>query len=170
MPLNATFFLASATKLLTSIAALQCVERGQFSLDEDVTRLLPELKDISVLTGFEDGGGAPVLRRVTKNITLRYFVRSFVATCASGGVYLLHYMKDLVLTNIGGSHFLTHTSGLAYDIFNPSLQRWRKSRGEEATLFGPSLIHSCTTPLLFEPGEGFDYGSKFLPLPFGPVI
>lgn len=78
MPLNATFFLASATKILTSIAALQCVERGQLSLDEDVTRILPELKDIGVLTGFDNGSGAPLLQRATKNITLRYFVPSLL--------------------------------------------------------------------------------------------
>lgn len=70
--MDATFFLASATKLLTSIAALQCVERGQFALDEDVTRLLPELKDIDILTGFEEGTENPTYTKATKTITLRY--------------------------------------------------------------------------------------------------
>jgi len=64
-------WLASSTKLMTSIAALQCVERGQFSLDEDITRLLPELKDIEVLKGFEAGTENPILVKATRKITLR---------------------------------------------------------------------------------------------------
>jgi CubicO group peptidase (beta-lactamase class C family) len=72
LKLDSTFHLVSATKLITSIAALQCVERGQFSLDGDVTQLLPELKDPDVLTGFDDAGKA-VLGKARKIITLRYF-------------------------------------------------------------------------------------------------
>lgn len=56
---------------MTAIAAVQCVERGQFTLDEDVTRLLPELKDIDILRGFEDGTEKPILVKATKKITLR---------------------------------------------------------------------------------------------------
>ena len=57
---------------MTAIAALQCVDRGQFTLDEDVTRLLPELKDIEILKGFEEGTETPILVKSTKKITLRY--------------------------------------------------------------------------------------------------
>jgi hypothetical protein len=68
------FFLASCTKLLTAISALQCVERGQFTLDEDVTRLLPELKDMDILKGFEAESDKPILVKATKTITLRQVV------------------------------------------------------------------------------------------------
>jgi len=79
MPLDATFWVASCTKLLSAIAALQCVERGQFLLDEDVVRLLPELKDIDILTGFEEGTEKPIYSKPMKKITLRYFCpNSFV--------------------------------------------------------------------------------------------
>jgi CubicO group peptidase (beta-lactamase class C family) len=64
-------WLASSTKLMTSIAALQCVERGLFKLDEDVTRLLPEFKDVEILRGFEEGTEKPILVKATKTITLR---------------------------------------------------------------------------------------------------
>jgi CubicO group peptidase (beta-lactamase class C family) len=80
MPLNAIFWLASCTKLLSAIAALQCVERGKFSLDEDVTRLLPELKDIDILTGFEGEIDTPIYAKSTKKITLRYYFPLFYAT------------------------------------------------------------------------------------------
>ncbi|KAF4633381.1 hypothetical protein G7Y89_g4740 [Cudoniella acicularis] len=106
------FWIASCTKLITAIAALQCVEKGQFSLDEDVTRLLPELKDIEILQGFGKGTENPIMVKATKIITLR--------------------------------QLLTHTSGLAYDVFDPALQRWRRFRGEEAHFTNGSLIYRCT--------------------------
>lgn len=65
--------MASCTKLVTTIAVMQCVERGLLNLDEDVTGILPELKDLPILTGFEevDGKDKPILVENTKPITLR---------------------------------------------------------------------------------------------------
>jgi hypothetical protein len=71
LTLDTTFWMASATKLMTAIAALQCVERGQFTLDEDITRLIPEFKDVEILKGFEEGTEKPILVKSTKKITLR---------------------------------------------------------------------------------------------------
>jgi CubicO group peptidase (beta-lactamase class C family) len=47
--------MASCTKLLTTIAALQCVERGLVSLDEPVYTILPELSALPIIseTGVE---------------------------------------------------------------------------------------------------------------------
>jgi len=70
MDLNATFIFASCTKLMTSIAALQCVERGLISLDDDLSTVVTELKNISILKGFEKDGTAILTPAVTK-ITLR---------------------------------------------------------------------------------------------------
>jgi CubicO group peptidase (beta-lactamase class C family) len=64
------FCIASATKLATSVAAMQCVERGLIELDDDVTTVLPELKDIQIFTGIEDG--KPVMKEAQNTITLRY--------------------------------------------------------------------------------------------------
>jgi CubicO group peptidase (beta-lactamase class C family) len=71
MDLSATFFLASCTKLMTSIAALQCVERRQIGLDDDVAPILTELKELQILTGFEEGTETPILIPVYEKITLR---------------------------------------------------------------------------------------------------
>lgn len=73
---DSVFMLASCTKLLTSIAALQCVEKGQLRLDEDVTRLLPELKGIEILKGFEEDSGKPILLKAKNIITLRLVLPS----------------------------------------------------------------------------------------------
>ncbi|KAI4675092.1 uncharacterized protein J4E88_007996 [Alternaria novae-zelandiae] len=66
-----TVWLASCTKLATAIAALQCVERGLFSLDEptDTDRLLPEWKNSVVLTGWN--ADEPILQPAKERLTLR---------------------------------------------------------------------------------------------------
>ena len=56
---------------MTSIAALQCVERGVLGLDDDVSGILHEFRDLEVLSGF-DGDGRPVLRRAEGRVTLRF--------------------------------------------------------------------------------------------------
>jgi CubicO group peptidase (beta-lactamase class C family) len=71
MTLDSTFVFASCTKLMTSIAALQCVERGQIGLDDDVSSVLTELKDLKILTGFEEGSDKPILKKAENKITLR---------------------------------------------------------------------------------------------------
>jgi Beta-lactamase len=64
-----TFCIASSTKLTTSVAAMQCVERGLIGLENDVTVLLPELKDAQIFIGIDDG--KPVLKKAQNTITLR---------------------------------------------------------------------------------------------------
>ena len=70
MTMDTVMWTASCTKLLTTIAALQCVERGRIALDDDTAALLPELAEQRILTGFDDGG-KPVLTDRKKAITLR---------------------------------------------------------------------------------------------------
>ncbi|KAG7137846.1 ML-236A carboxylate methylbutanoyltransferase mlcH like protein [Verticillium longisporum] len=49
---SSTLWLASATKLITTIGILQLVERGVVTLDEDVSSHIPILASQQVLTGF----------------------------------------------------------------------------------------------------------------------
>jgi CubicO group peptidase (beta-lactamase class C family) len=67
---DATFWLASATKLFTAVAALQCVDRGLLSVDEEVSRILSELRKLEVLKGW-DKQGRPVLKEAKTRISLR---------------------------------------------------------------------------------------------------
>lgn len=73
MTRDTVFSLASCTKLVTAVAALQCVERGLVALDEPVDALLPALADYQVLTGFGEDG-APQFRAPTRRITLRHLL------------------------------------------------------------------------------------------------
>ncbi|KAF8208487.1 beta-lactamase/transpeptidase-like protein [Mycena galopus ATCC 62051] len=67
--LDDVLFVASATKLLTTIAALQCVDDGLLSLTGDLSSLAPELAAKSVLTGFSEDG-KPLLEPAKRPITL----------------------------------------------------------------------------------------------------
>ncbi|KAG6012890.1 hypothetical protein E4U43_007597 [Claviceps pusilla] len=65
--------LASASKIVATVMALQCVERGYLGLDDDVQRFLPELAQVQVLTGFDDSQN-PLLRPPKCAITLRHLL------------------------------------------------------------------------------------------------
>ncbi|KAL8721283.1 MAG: hypothetical protein Q9225_001987 [Loekoesia sp. 1 TL-2023] len=67
--MDTMMWIASCTKLLTSIAALQLVDRGQLKLDDDVGSILPELTNLDILNGFEED--KPQLTKATNKITLR---------------------------------------------------------------------------------------------------
>ncbi|KAF9694899.1 hypothetical protein EKO04_006903 [Ascochyta lentis] len=70
LQLNTVMWVASCTKLMTSICALQLVERGQLTLDAPVYTHIPELKDFKILKTF-DNEGKPTEVQHTKPITLR---------------------------------------------------------------------------------------------------
>lgn len=64
------FWIASCSKAITSVAALQLVEKGLVDLDEPVGRRLPVLAAPEVLTGY-DASGKPTTRPAKGPITLR---------------------------------------------------------------------------------------------------
>jgi CubicO group peptidase (beta-lactamase class C family) len=70
---DSIFAIASMTKAITSVAAMQLVERGKLKLDEPVARHLPQLGKLDVLEGF-DAAGKPVLRPARTPITLRHLL------------------------------------------------------------------------------------------------
>ena len=57
---DTVFRIASMTKLMTSVAVLQLVERGRLDLDAEVASLVPQFGTLPVLDGFR--GDEPVLR------------------------------------------------------------------------------------------------------------
>lgn len=67
---NSVHWLASATKFITTIAVMQCVEKGQLNLNDDIAKVLPEWKDPQILTGFDEKDKA-IFKAATKTITLR---------------------------------------------------------------------------------------------------
>jgi methyl acetate hydrolase len=70
MSTDTVFRIASMVKLLTSIAALQLMERGKLKLDEPAGNIDPTLGSAQVLAGF-DARGVPQLRPAQEPVTLR---------------------------------------------------------------------------------------------------
>lgn len=121
-----TFFLASCTKLIGAIAALQCVERGLIGLDDPLDQHLPELNSQPIVK--QKGDAAFVFEKPTKPLTLR--------------------------------HLITHSSGAAYDVMDPTLIAWRRSRGENPKFSTSGFVaKNYAYPRTFEAGEGWMYGA-----------
>jgi len=121
--IDTPMWIASCTKLITTISCLQCVEKGQLTLDDDVSALVPELKDIEIITAYDDSG-KPTLVKAKNKITLRLL--------------------------------LTHSAGMAYDLFSPPMTKWRKYKGEKIAP-GTTIKSRYLNPLLYEPGTNWEY-------------
>jgi methyl acetate hydrolase len=73
MSTDTVFWIASMTKAITSIAAMQLVEQGKLALDHQIGDVLPELSAPQVFEGFDPSGG-PRLRPAKRSITLRHLL------------------------------------------------------------------------------------------------
>jgi CubicO group peptidase (beta-lactamase class C family) len=69
MSLDSIFRIASMTKLVTSVAAVQLCERGELDLDAPVPSIVPSWADLKVLEGFD--GDEPRLREARTTATVR---------------------------------------------------------------------------------------------------
>jgi methyl acetate hydrolase len=122
--LDSLFAIASMTKPITSVAAMQLVEQGKLKLDEPASTYIKELGSLQVLQGFDPKSGKPILKPATKPVTLRTL--------------------------------LTHTSGFCYDTWFPDMLRWEKETGNSSPLGTVAPL----TPLMFEPGSRWQYGTS----------
>lgn len=68
-------WIASMTKLITTTAAMQLVEQGLITLDQDVRSLVPELNTLDIIRGF-DADDKPIVEKNTNSVTLRYVSRT----------------------------------------------------------------------------------------------
>ena len=71
---DALFRIASMTKAITSVAAMQLVEQGRMSLDDPAAKYLPELANLKVIKSFNAATGDYKLRPVAKPPTVRHFL------------------------------------------------------------------------------------------------
>ena len=53
-------------------------------------------------------------------------------------------------------HLLTHTSGFSYEIWSDAIARYQEATGTPGIITCENA--ALTTPLLFDPGDGWDYG------------
>jgi CubicO group peptidase (beta-lactamase class C family) len=113
MEVNTIMRMGQATALVGIVMALQCVDRGLLSLDEDVERFLPDLTSMKVLAGF-DGEGKPIMRERNGIITLRLAPDTSYDNAETQSPNL----------SFDRRHMLTDTSGLSHVPINPLLQQY----------------------------------------------
>jgi CubicO group peptidase (beta-lactamase class C family) len=73
MTIDTVVWIASMTKAVTAVAAMQQVERGQLSLDAPAGGVCPYLGEVQVLDGFTSDG-EPMLRPPKRPVTLRHLL------------------------------------------------------------------------------------------------
>ena len=128
MRTDSLFRICSMTKPITSVAVMMLYEEGRFLLDDPVSQYLPEFKSPKVLV--KPASGEPYTIPATREITIRDLLR--------------------------------HTSGLTYH-WNPDLgPRYRDANVAHGLLpydgtIEDSVKRLAALPLLFNPGERFEY-------------
>ena len=128
MRTDSIFRICSMTKPITSLAVMMLYEEGAFLLDDPVSKFIPEFKNPKVLV--KPASGQPYTIPATREITIR--------------------------------NLLTHTSGLAYH-WNPDLgTMYRDANVAHGILaydgtIRDSVQHLAGLPLLFNPGERYEY-------------
>jgi CubicO group peptidase (beta-lactamase class C family) len=122
------FRICSMTKPITSAAVMILYEEGRFLLEEPISRFLPEFKDPKVL------------------------VKS-----ANGTTYTIPAAREITIRDL-----LRHTSGLTYN-WHPDLGPLYKDANVAHGILpydgsiADSVARLAKLPLLFNPGERFEY-------------
>jgi CubicO group peptidase (beta-lactamase class C family) len=128
MQTDAIFRICSMSKAITSLAVMMLYEEGHFQLEDPVSKYIPEFKNPKVLV-----------------------------KPASGEPYTIPATKEITILNL-----LTHTSGLTYN-WNADLGPMYKQAGVAHGILPyngtirDSVRRLAALPLLFNPGERFEY-------------
>jgi len=128
MQTDAIFRICSMTKAITTLAAMMLYEDGRFLLDDPVSNYIPEFKNAKVLV--KPASGKPYTIPATKEITIR--------------------------------NLMTHTSGLTYNWNSDLGQMYDDANVAHGLLpydgtIGDSVKRLAGLPLLFNPGDRFEY-------------
>jgi len=129
------FRICSMTKPITSIAVMILYEEGHFLLNEPVSDFIPEFKSMKVLSpaDSQNASGANTTVDAKSQITIR--------------------------------QLLTHTSGLTYH-WNKRIGKQYKEVGmghgilQQPGTIGDAVKKLASLPLVFQPGETFEYSSS----------
>ena len=128
MATDALFRICSMTKPITSTAVMMLYEEGKFLLDDPVSKYLPEFKNPKVLV-----------------------------KPASGEPYAIPAIKEITIRDL-----LRHTSGITYQWnadLGPMYEKANVASGlmQYDGTIGDSVKNLAAVPLLFNPGERWEY-------------
>lgn len=125
MSMDTVMWIASMTKPVVGVAAMQLVEQGRIGLDDPAAKIIPELGDIKVLEGW-DARGQPQLRPPKGPIALRNLL-----THTSGFTYdiwnpdMARYLETMNLPRASSGRNIALRTPLSFD---PG-QRWEYGIG-----------------------------------------
>jgi len=128
MQKDSIFRICSMTKPITSTAVMMLYEEGKFLLDDPISKFLPEFKNPKVLK-----------------------------KTASGQTYTIPATREITIRDL-----LRHTSGLTYNWNGDLGQLYDDNHVAHGILpydgtIGDSVKHLAALPLLFNPGERWEY-------------
>ncbi len=132
---NDIFRIASMTKTVTAVAAMQLYEQGKLGLDDPVSKYIPAFENAEVLDKFNPADSTCRTVPTNKKISIRHLL-----THTSGLAYAKPRYGDLysVYTKMG----FTSSSGRSHP-----------------TLDTEQIVNKIATlPLAFHPGERYLYG------------
>lgn len=131
------FWAASCTKLITSIAAAQIVERGLITWDEDVSEFLPELKNTEILV-IDSPDFDPA------------------AWMAGQKQEMPKFHLEPAKNHITLRQLVSHTSGLSSSLSSAEVRVWKAFKNMTAPITG-DLRKDFGPPIVFEPGTMWSY-------------
>jgi CubicO group peptidase (beta-lactamase class C family) len=129
MRTDSIFRICSMSKPITTLAVMMLYEEGRFQLDDPIAKYIPEFADAKVLVKPKEG--KPYTIPATRPITIR--------------------------------NLLTHTSGISYNWDSDLGQLYKDANVASGILpfdgtIGESVKRLAKLPLLFNPGERWNYG------------
>jgi CubicO group peptidase (beta-lactamase class C family) len=128
MTTEAIFRICSMSKAITSLAVMMLYEEGNFQLDDPVSKYIPEFRNPKVLV-----------------------------KPASGPSYTIPATREITIRNL-----LTHTSGMTYPWNDDLGQMYKDAKVADGLsqydgTIGDSVQRLAGLPLLFNPGDRFEY-------------
>lgn len=121
MTVDSVFRIASMTKPITSVAAMQLVEEGALTLDAPVSKYIPSFAELQVLEGFDEVTQEPQLRLAPTPVTVRHLLTH---TAGFGYETFNPLLRDVVAVGLVPSIDAGHDGFLqAPLVFDPG-DRW----------------------------------------------
>jgi CubicO group peptidase (beta-lactamase class C family) len=128
------FRMASMTKIVTAIAGLKLYERGLFTMDTPLEKILPEFANMQILTGYDEVKHQFITRPAKNKILMKH-----VFTHTSGIAYP-------PFASLGHEGYVKANITFAFPKIKSGLK------------LGDVIKDVAKLPLTHEPGESWTYG------------
>jgi CubicO group peptidase (beta-lactamase class C family) len=128
---NELYYIYSATKVITMVAAMQLIQAGKLVLDDPVSKYLPEFEHMQVADHFELGKWPPEIPTLKDP----------------------HHPARTPITL---RMLMTMTAGFNYDTSGEPIVQLKKETGNQADT-RQMMGAIAQMPLLFEPGTHYSY-------------